>query len=156
MALAVLTAVLCLSSCGGIKKLEDLKITSANISGITASKLRGAGLVLEIGVDNPGTQVTLSDISCNLERFGKVLGMVTVDPFTIEAKTEKIYTIKADIALGQGMSLMDMRLFLDENALNEMTADIKARVQLKGGASKNLVFNDIPLKKLIETAKNEK
>ncbi len=156
MIVAALAAVFCLSSCGGIRKLEDLKVTSASITSISPSGLKSASINLEVGVDNPGTQVTLSEISCNLERFGKVLGMVAVDPFTIEAKTEKTYSLKADVTLGQGMNLLDMAQFLDKNAINEMTADIKARVQLKGGASKNLVFNDIPLKKLIETAKNEK
>ncbi len=153
MVLAVMTAAVLLSSCGGIKKLEDIKITSANIANISPNGLKAIKMDIQIGIDNPGMQVTLSEISCDIKHFGKVLGNVAVDPFTLSAKTEETYNLRADVRLGDGLTLFDAGKLLDKNASDEITVDLNAKVKLKGGISKKLNFNDIPLKKLIETAK---
>ncbi len=150
---AALIAALCLSSCNGIKRLEDLEITSAKIDKIIPNGLRGAELGFLIGIDNPGTQISLSEISCDVKHFGKVLGKVAVDPVVIQAKTEEIYDLDADVKLGEDATVLDLGRFLDKSAVDELTVDVRARVKLKGGIARNLVFNDLPLKKLIETAK---
>ncbi len=152
-AVAVVAAILCLSSCSGIKKLEDLEITSAKISGLTPKGLKAVDLEFRVGVDNPGTQLTLSEISFDIKHFGKVLGKVAVDPFTLKARTEDTYEIEAEAKLGEGVTVMDLGRLLDKNAADQMTVDLKAKVKVKGGPSKNVKFNDLPLKKLIETAK---
>ncbi len=149
----MLAAILCLSSCSGIKKLEDMRITSANVASMSPDGLKGIRLDLQVGVDNPGVQVTLSEISCDVKHFGKVLGKVAVDPFTLQAKTEEVYNLQADVRLGDDLTLFDAGKLLNKTAADEVTVDVHARVKLKGGASKELQFNDIPLKKLIETAK---
>ncbi len=152
-ALTVLTVVICLSACSGVKKLEELRITSADIVNITPNGLKGIRLDLHVGVDNPGTQVSLSEISCDIKHSGKILGKVAVDPFTLQARAEDTYELKADLRLGEGLTLFDAGRLLDKKAMDEVTADIQANVKLKSGVSKKLAFNDIPLKKLIETAK---
>ncbi len=153
LVLTVLTAVICLSACSGVKKLEEIRITSADIGKITPNGLKGIKLDLHVGVDNPGAQVSLSEISCDIKHFGKVLGKVAVDPFTLHPRTEDKYDLKADVSLGEGLTLFDAGRLLDKKALDEVTVDVKANVKLKSGISKKLVVNEIPLKKLIETAK---
>ncbi len=150
--MTVIIAVICLSSCNGVKRLEDLKVTSAKVTSIVPNGLRGADLGLQIGVDNPGTQITLSEIFLDVKRFGKVLGKVAVDPVTLEAKTEEIYRVRAAVKLGEDATILDLGKLLDKAAADDLTVDVRAKVKLKGGVSKNLVFNDLPLKKLIETA----
>ena len=71
LVLAVLTALFSLSGCKGVKKLEDLKVTSANIESIMPDGLKGMVLNLAVGVDNPGVQVSLSEISCSFKHSGK-------------------------------------------------------------------------------------
>ncbi len=150
--MAVLIAAICLSSCSGIRKLEDLTVTSAKITSIVPNGLRGADLGLQIGVDNPGARITLSEIFLDVKRFGKVLGKVAVDPVTLEAKTEEIYRVGAAVKLGEDATILDLGKLLDKAAADDLTVDVRAKVKLKGGVSRNLVFNDLPLKKLIETA----
>ena len=149
LVLAVLTALFSLSGCKGVKKLEDLKVTSANIESI----LKGMVLNLAVGVDNPGVQVSLSEISCSFKHSGKVLGMVAVDPFTLNAKTADVYHLKANVKLGENTTLFDFGRFLDKSALDGAVLDFSANVKLKSGLSKKLVYNDVPLKKLLEAAK---
>ena len=153
LVLVVLTSLLSLSGCKGIKKLEDMKITSAKIESIMPDGLKGMVLDIAVGVDNPGTQVSLSEISCSFKHSGKVLGKVAVDPFTLNAKTADVYHLKANVQLGENTSLFDFGRFLDKSALDEAVLDLSADVKLKSGLSKKLVYNDIPLKKLLEAAK---
>lgn len=153
LVLAVLTMLFSLSGCKGVKKLEDLKVTSANIESIMPDGLKGMVLNLAVGVDNPGVQVSLSEISCSFKHSGKVLGMVAVDPFTLNAKTADVYHLKANVKLGENTTLFDFGRFLDKSALDGAVLDFSANVKLKSGLSKKLVYNDVPLKKLLETAK---
>lgn len=150
---AVVTMIICLSGCSGIKKLEDIKVTSANIESMTPDGLRGVRLGLAVGVDNPGVQVSLSEISCSFKHSGKVLGMVAVDPFTLHARTEEVYNLKADISLSENTSLFDLGRLMNKAVLEEAVVDFSANVRLKGGIFRKLVYNDIPVKKLLETAK---
>lgn len=150
---ATVTALICLSGCAGIKKLEDIRVTSANVKSIVPEGLKGIKVDLAVGVDNPGVQVSLSEISCAFKHSGKVIGNVAIDPFTLNAKTEDIYDLRADIRLAEGISVFELGKFLDKAVLDEATVDFSAAVRLKSGASKTLSFDDIPLKKLIETAK---
>ncbi len=153
LVLAILTAVICLSGCSGIKKLQDLKVTSASITRIAPNGLNGINLEAKLEIDNPGTQISLSEISCDVKHFGKVLGKVAVDPFTINQKTHDLYNLRADVRLGDGVSLLEAGRLLRSMSPDNVTLDLKAKVKLKGGVSKKLTYNDIPLKKLIETAR---
>lgn len=151
--LTILTTVICLSGCGGIKKLEEIRVTSADIVSMMPEGLRGVRLELAVGVDNPGAQISLSEISCSFKHSGKILGTVAVDPFTLLARTEETYSIKADVSLSGNTSLFDLGRLLDKAVLEEAVLDFSADVRLKNGISKKLVYSDIPLKKLLETAK---
>lgn len=149
----ILTMLLLLSGCGGIKKLQDIRLTSAAIGNISPSGLRGMKLDIVVGVDNPGTEVSFSDISCSLKHSGKVLGKLAVDPFTLHARTEENYRLHTDVKLGDDVTLFDFGKLLDKAMLDEAVVDINAKVKLKSGVSRNVVLKDIPLKKLLETAR---
>lgn len=153
MILTIVTMVICLSGCSGIKKLEDLKVTSANINNLTPEGMRGIRMDVALGVDNPGVQVSLSDISCSFKHSGKVLGIVAVDPFTLHARTEEIYNLKANVSLSENTSLFDISKLMNKAVLEEAVVDFSANVKLKSGVSRKLVYNDIPVKKLLEAAK---
>jgi hypothetical protein len=79
--------------------------------------------------------------------------MVAVDPFTLNAKTADVYHLKANVKLGENTTLFDFGRFLDKSALDGAVLDFSANVKLKSGLSKKLVYNDVPLKKLLEAAK---
>lgn len=151
--LTILTTIVSLTGCGGIKRLEDIKVTSAKISSIVPDGFRSMSLGLDVGVSNPGVQVSFSDISLSLKHSGKILGNVAVDPFVLMAESENVYHLRADVMLGEGVTLLELGRLLDRKALDEALVDISAKVKLKGGLSKKVRLDDIPLKKLLETAR---
>jgi hypothetical protein len=147
LALALLcAAVMCLTGCGDVR---DIKVTSVNIENISLNGFRGADVDLAVGIDNPAFRVELSEIEGALKHSGKVLGRMTMAPFVLHARSTEIYHLKASAAIEQGVTLKELMALADMEALSKCTVDVSVRATLKGGVTKVLKFNDIPLTDLL-------
>ena len=147
LSLALLCAVtLCLAGCGDIR---DLEVTSVQIESITPNGLRGVNVGLAVGIDNPAFQVGLSEIEGSLKLSGKVLGRMTMAPFVLRARSAEIYHLEASLSIEQGVTLMEILSLTDMETLNKCMVDVSVKATLKGGVSKLLNFNDIPLTDLL-------
>ncbi len=147
LSLALLCAVtLCLAGCGDIR---DLEVTSVQIESITPNGLRGVNVGLAVGIDNPAFQVGLSEIEGSLKLSGKVLGRMTMAPFVLRARSAEIYHLEASLSIEQGVTLMEILSLTDMETLNKCMVDVSVKATLKGGVSKRLNFNDIPLTDLL-------
>ena len=111
------------------------------------------GLGLSVEVDNPGAELSLSEISALLEHSGKVLGRVAVDPFTLQGKTTDTYRLEADLTLGENATILDLGRLLDKKTLENALVDVSAKVRIKKSPAKRIELNDIPLKKLIDAVR---
>jgi hypothetical protein len=148
-----LVAMLAIVGCADIKQLKNLEVESVALENFKPRGLRGATLTLLVEVDNPGARLSLSEISGEIEHSGKVLGKVAVDPFTLQGKTADSYRLDVELSLAQGVNVLDLGVLLDKKALEEMTVDVSADVQLKNGKPRTMKINDLPLKKLIDYVK---
>ena len=147
LSLALLCAVaLCLSGCGDIR---ELKVTSVQVESIAPNGLRGVNVWLAVGIDNPAFQVSLSEIEGSLKLSGKVLGRMAMDPFVLHARSAEIYHLRTTLNIEQGVTLTEMLALTDMEILNKCMVDVSAKATLKGGVSKYLTFNDIPLTDLL-------
>ena len=147
LSLALLCAVaLCLSGCGDIR---ELKVTSVQVESIAPNGLRGVNVWLAVGIDNPAFQVSLSEIEGSLKLSGKVLGRMAMDPFVLHARSAEIYHLRTTLNIEQGVTLTEMLALTDMETLNKCMVDVSAKATLKGGVSKYLKFNDIPLTDLL-------
>lgn len=149
----ILSALLVLSGCADIKRLKDIEVNSLNVENIKPRGLRGATFTLLVEVDNPGAQLSLSEISADVEHSGKVLGKVAVDPFILQGKAVDTYRLDAEVSLADGANVFDLGKFLDKDALEKMTVDVSADVRIGKGKTRTMKFDDIPLKKLIDAVK---
>jgi hypothetical protein len=139
-------AVLCLSGCGDIR---DLKVTSVEIENVALNGFRGVDVALAVGIDNPAFQVGLSEIKGSLKLSGKVLGRMTMDPFVLRARSAEVYHLKASLSIEQGVTLTEVLSLMDKQTLDKCLVDVSVVATLKGGVSKRLNFNDIPLTDLL-------
>lgn len=151
LVLAVTTA--CLTGCG---KFDDIKINDAKVGKVSPYGLRGVEFDMMVEVDNPAPQVKISEIEAEIKYCGKVLGKVTVDPFTLNGRTVEKYDLKAKLTLSENVSLYDLLMFLDKKFLDNCQIDISMKGKLRSGLSKKLKQTDVPLKKLIEYADKKK
>lgn len=150
LALAGIIMLLCLTGCG---KFKEIKVTSVKVEKVSPYGLRGLDVKLGVKIDNPAPQIKLSDMEAVVTYCGKVLGNVTVDPFTMKGRTTETYHLKAKMTLDKDVSLYDMLMFFDKNYMDKCLIDVTVKGQLKGGISKTITQKDIPLKKLIKNAK---
>ena len=147
LSLALLcAATLCLSGCGDIR---DLEVTSVQVESVAPNGLRGVNVWLAVGIDNPAFQVGLSEIEGSLKLSGKVLGRMTMDPFTLQARSAEIYHLRTSLNIEQGVTLTEILALMDMETLNKCMVDVSVKATLKGGVSKRLNFNDIPLTDLL-------
>ena len=146
-------AVFCFSGCAELKKIKEIKVDNFRVEAVSPNGLRGLTVNFVVEVDNPASQLSFSDVTGTLERSGKVLGRVEVDPVTLQGKRVEKYHLKADVTLGEGASILELGKLIDKNALNESTVDINAKVKIKNGAPKKIKLNDVPLKELLNTVK---
>ena len=150
LAVVGIVMMLCLTGCG---KFKEIKVKSVKIEKVSPYGLRGLDVKLGVNIENPAPQVKLSDMEAVVKYCGKVLGVVTVDPFTMKGRTTETYHLKAKMTLDKEVSLYDMLMFLDKNYMDKCLVDITVKGKLKGGLSKTIVEKDVPLKKLVKNAK---
>lgn len=150
LALVGIVMMLCLTGCG---KFKEIKVNSVKVEKVSPYGLRGLDVKLGVNIENPAPQIKLSDMEAVVTYCGKVLGNVTVDPFTMKGRTTETYHLQAKMSLDKGVSLYDMLMFLDKNYMDKCLVDITVKGKLKGGLSKTITRKDIPLKELIQNAK---
>lgn len=143
--------VLLLGSCA---KVKQLGVTSFELDSVTPRGLRALTLTMSVGVHNPAKEITLSEISGEAVVSGKVIGNVAVAPVVLTARKDSSYTVKADLTLAEGVSVFEvLALAKDRSAIENGTANVYAKAKLKGGPSKKIKMEDVPLKKLLEFLK---
>ena len=87
--------LLALSGCKSVRNVKNISVSSVKVEAIAPQGLQGINVFLAIGVDNPAMQITLENINGALKYSGKVLGRVSVDPFTLQARSAEIYHLRA-------------------------------------------------------------
>ena len=143
--------VLLLGSCA---KVKQVGVTSFELDSITPKGLRALTVKMSVGVHNPSNEITLSEISGEAVVSGKVIGNVAMAPVVLTARKDSTYKVKADVTLAEGVSVLEvLALAKNKSAIENGTANIYAKAKLKGGPSKKIKMEDVPLKKLKELLK---
>lgn len=154
--LIILVMAAMLVSLTGCGKFKDIKVNSAKVEKVSPYGLRGVDVGIAVEVDNPAAEIKLSDMAADVEYCGKVLGKVTVDPFTMKGRSVETYHLNARLTLDENVSLYDALMLLDKGFMDKCLVDITVKGKLKGGLSKTIRKNDVPLKKLVEYADKKK
>ena len=148
--------VFCLSGCADLKKIKEIEAGNFRVEAVSPNGLRGLTVNFVVEVDNPASQLSFSEVTGTLERSGKVLGRMTMDPMVLQRRSAEIYHVKAFVSLGEDARLRDLLMLTDMNKLNECTIDVSATPRLKSGLGTPLTIKDISVKKLLENDDNEK
>ena len=123
-------------------------MTSFELDSITPKGLRALTVKMSVGVHNPASEITLSEISGEVIISGKVIGNVAMAPVVLTARKDSTYKVKADVTLAEGVSVLEvLALAKNKSAIENGTANIYAKAKLKGGPSKKIKMEDVPLKR---------
>ena len=151
--LLLVAMIVIFTGCG---KFNDIKVNSVKVEKVSPYGLRGLDVALDVEIDNPAVQIKLSDMEATVEYSGKVLGKMTVAPFTMKGRSVEKYDLQAKVVLDEGVSLYDMLMMLDQSFIEKCLVDITVTGKLKSGLSKTIKKNDVPLKKLMKYADKKK
>lgn len=146
--LLVCVAIMSLVSCN---KIREIRPTSFELVSVSPKGFYSADVDFRLGVHNPALQIGFSDIFAEVVLNGKVIGNVSVAPFVMEAKSDKVYDMNALLALNKGTSVLNLiPLLKNPDAMKNAHINLRVRATLKNGISKELVWNEVPVEKLIK------
>lgn len=146
--LLVCVAIMSLVSCN---KIREVRPTSFELVSVSPKGFYSADVDFKLGIHNPALQIGFSDIFAEVVLNGKVIGNVSVAPFVMEAKSDKVYDMNALLALNKGTSVLNLiPLLKSPDAMKNAHINLRVRATLKNGISKELVWNEVPVEKLIK------
>ena len=135
-----------LSGCG---KINQIKVTSCGVESITPIGFRGVKAELSMTIDNPAMQFVLTDIKGVLYYKGKKFVDYVAEPVLVRRHTEDVYPLKGEVYLADTVNFSDILVLIESYNPEDFSIDIHAKMRLKSGISKNLVFKDIPIRELM-------
>lgn len=146
--LLVCVVIMSLVSCN---KIREIRPTSFELVSVSPKGFYSADVDFRLGIHNPALQIGFSDIFAEVVLNGKVIGNVSVAPFVMEAKSDKVYDMNALLALNKGTSVLNLiPLLKNPDAMKNAHINLRVRATLKNGISKELVWNEVPVEKLIK------
>ena len=143
----LLAAALCLCSCG--KSLKDIKITSYEVTSVAPRGLSAFDATIDLGVNNPSVQFSLSAISATVKMDGAPCLYLTADDVKVEARSEQVYTLILHGVLDKAFNPFSLLTLLQNPDLEPITLDLSYHGSLKGGLGKDFDYKDIKVKDLI-------
>lgn len=140
-------SALCLCACG--KSFQDIKVTSCDLESLSPRGLSSIDAVVNVGVDNPTVQVTLTGVNAVLKMDGNPCLHVTADDVTIAPKCEQVYSLLVHGTLDEAFNPLQLLGLISEPDLDILTIDVRFRGTLRSGFGKDFEYTDIPLKDLL-------
>ena len=144
----LVTAIFGLSSCN-YKSLKDIKVTSCDITSISPKGLSAFDATVDLGVDNPSVQFSLSKMNAVVKMQGEPCMYLTADDVTVAPRQEQVYTLVLHGSMADGFNPFSLLNLLKEQEQEPLTIDVSYRGNLKSGLGKNFEYKDISLKDLI-------
>ena len=147
--------VFLMSSLSGCHRYEQIRVTSGKIESLSLNGFRAVDLTVRVAVENPAGKVEIFNAEGVLKHFGKIIGKVTPGPVTLMPRTEGEYQVNVHVELAEGLGFKEIMSFMDMRRLGECTLDVTLSGKVSGVRMKKK-YVDIPLKKLLESKRNEK
>lgn len=138
-----------LSSCGG--NMKDTRMTSFKLLSVSLQGADGMTLVVEVGIDNPGMGFEVTGLNALMKLDGTSALVLTSDQLIVEGRTEKVYVIPMRGRIAEGFNPFRLlHLLMDDRHIEDrLSADISARVALRGGLGKKIEVKEVPLSSVI-------
>ena len=144
----LLLAVMCVTaatSCCGLSRVKDIRVTSLDMKYITPTSTRSMEAVLLIGINNPAMSFKVSGIEGSVKYGPRDIVVVKAGEILLEKKSEKVYELPCSASLAEGVSLLTLLPILADGSGANLTANVKLRVALKNGLGTDLEFNDLAI-----------
>lgn len=146
--LLVLLTLLVLAA--GCNKFNEIAVTSFQVESFSPNGLRAVDAIVSVGVHNPTVSFTISDLKGTVRKEDTVLATLEGGPVTVAKKSDQVYQLPCSVTLDDHLSLFQVLNLLRNMDFDGCVVDVSALVTLSNGLKKTLVYNDIPVRDLVE------
>lgn len=149
---AILKAVVVVALAGavtgcGVSKIKDAQIESISVKDVTPTSLRSLDAVLILGIKNPGTSFSVSDLKAEVKLKGRPIGMITTGRIAVEKRCSAVYEVPCTAVLYEDVSLLSLSSLAQKDGMEYLTADVDVNFSLtKKGKGGKLTFKDLKIK----------
>lgn len=140
-------AVLCTVSCS--ESFKDIKVTSCQLESITPRGLSAFDAILDIGINNPAPQVTLSEMNAVIRLNEIPCLYLTAEDITLEPRSEQVYVAFFHGSLAEDFNPFSLLPLLQHPELEGITLDLGFRGTLRSGLGKYFEYTGIPIKDIM-------
>ena len=147
---------LLLSGCKG-RSLQDVELTSVRLVSIVPQGLTSVSAVLEVGIRNPSSAFSLSDLEGMAKFHGEPMVSLSAEPLTVPARSEDLYQVPLEGRVATSFSILRLvRLLGQGTEMDDVTFDLRGRAALRSGIGKNFEMLDVPLSSLLEAVQTDR
>ena len=150
----LMTALAILILAAGCNKFKEIEITSFEVESFSPNGMRAVDAVALVGVHNPTVGFTISDLQGTVRNGDEIIAHLTGAPVTVEKKSDLVYELPCSVTLDESLSLFQVLSLLKNMDFDGCVVDLSALVTLSSGLKKTLVYNDIPVKDLVEKGRS--
>ena len=144
----IVIASLFLASCSG--SFKDIKVTSCVLTEIVPRGLSAFDATIDLGVDNPAPQVTLSEMKALIKMDQVPCLHLTAEDVTLAPRSESVYTVTFHGVLDENFNPFSLLQLFNQQRQTALTADFGFRGTLRSGLGKYFEYTDIPIKDLLD------
>lgn len=150
LSVLILCALL-LAGCG-VRRLQDVRVTSVRVVQLLPDGLNGPSAVVELGIRNPSVAFTVSELTGAARLGGQDLLLLSAEPVSVEARSDRRYAVPVQGRIADGVSPLRLVRLISGNGLDykDMTVSVRGKVSLPGGIGKDIELDDVPLQTLLE------
>lgn len=137
-------------------KYRDIKVISCKLDSVSPKGLKSAELDFNVAFRNPAQAIAISDIYGTVFRQDREIGYISADPFEIPGRGDSEAGLKAKVSLVPSLSVMEALSLFSDFKPEDYTVDIMLKIKIKGGISKKLALEDVPVADLAKMMAYEK
>lgn len=142
--------LLCSQSCANLKDIRDISIRSFDVRSLSIKGFDSADAVLEITVENPARDISVSSVEGTAYRSGKPLGAFSLEPFSVKGRSTDTVTVNCSVRLDPSLSPLALMSIATEKLSDGFTMDITIRARIGKSPEQKVRLQNVPLENIVK------
>lgn len=150
LSVLILCALL-LAGCG-VRRLQEVRVSSARIVKVLPEGIGGPAALVELGIRNPSVAFELTELTGLARYRGQDMLLLEAGPIAVAARSDEVYSVPVQGRFAEGFNPLRLVRLITGHALDydDVTVSLRGKITLRGGIGKNIELEEVPLRTLLE------
>lgn len=131
-----------------VSRYKEIKLSSFDIESFNLESSRTVNFVALVGVSNPAPAFRLDTAFATIKADGREIVHLSTSDVPVAAKKDSVYRVPVKGTLVPGINVLSMIGALKDDGMEAVTADIDAKLTIRGGIGKTIEYRDVKLEEL--------